>query len=285
MPGLPLTLVYDAPVECPAQEALRGAVEKLVTSERARPLSVRVTISKWGDSYQASIDSAGGSPRVLRGSTCSEVVEGTSVVLALAVTPQGLAAGEQEVKDVGATGARRRSSPFAARETRGIVGASARGDVGTLPHATPGFGGQLGLERSRWSAYVAGSYWMTAQGSLPSEPALGGKFSWWTGAALGCSAPVTGALRLDLCAGAEFGVLSGLGTGALSPRKNPSTAWGALTASLGARWAISGGFRLHSSFGVAVPLLGRRPFTVDGAPVHEPAAVAARAEVGPELVF
>ena len=194
MPGLALTLVYDAPVECPAQEALRSAVENLVTSERTRPLSVRVTISKLGESYQASIDSAGGSPRVLRGSTCREVVEGTSVVLALAVTPQGLASNEQEAKEVRAAGAPRRSSALAARETNGIVGASARGDVGTLPHATLGFGGQVGLERSRWSAYVAGSYWMTAQGNLPSEPALGGKFSWWTGAAMGCGAPVTGAV-------------------------------------------------------------------------------------------
>jgi hypothetical protein len=287
VPGLPLTLVYDAPVECPAQEALRGAVENLVTSERARPLSVRVTISKVADSYQASIDSAGGSPRVLRGSTCSEVVEGTSVVLALAVTPQGRAANEQAAKEVPASGTPRRSSPFAARETRGIVGASVRGDVGTLPHATLGFGGQLGLERSRWSAYVAGSYWMTAQGSLPSEPTLGGKFSWWTGAAAGCGAPVTGALRLDLCGGAELGVLSGVGTGIgiLPPSQDPSTVWGALTASFGASWAISGGFRLQGSFGVAVPVLGRRPFTLDGAKVHEPAAVAARAEVGPELVF
>ena len=283
--GLPLTLIYDAPVECPAQEALRVAVENLVTSERARPLSVRVTISKWGDSYQASIDSAGGSPRVLRGSTCSEVVEGTSVVLALAVTPQGLAGSEEEAKDVRASEVPRRSSPLAVRETRVIVGASARGDVGTLPHATLGFGGQVGLERGRWATYVAGSYWMTAQGNLPSEPAFGGKFSWWTGAALGCGAPVTGALRLDICGGAELGVLSGVGTGSLSARKSPSTAWGALSASLAARWAISGGFRLQGSFGVAVPLLGRRPFTLDGAPVHEPAVVAARAEVGPELVF
>jgi len=163
-------LVYDAPVECPAQEALRGAVENLVTSERARPLSVRVTISKVGDSYQASIDSAGGSPRVLRGSTCGEVVEGTSVVLALAVTPQAHANSEQPAKQAPPSGAGQRSSALAARETRAIVGASARGDVGTLPHATLGFGGQLGLERSRWSAYLAGTYWLTAQGRLPSEP-------------------------------------------------------------------------------------------------------------------
>jgi len=96
---------------------------------------------------------------------------------------------------------------------------------------------------------------------------------------------VTGALRLDLCGGAELGVLSGVGTGTLSPRNNPSTAWAALTASFGARWAISGGFRLQGSFGMAVPLLGRRPFTLDSSKVHEAAAVAARAEVGPELVF
>jgi hypothetical protein len=285
VPGLPLTLIYDAPVECPAREALRGAVENLVTSERARPLSVRVTISKVADSYQASIDSAGGSPRVLRGSTCSEVVEGTSVVLALAVTPQGVAAAEPQAKEATAFGATPPAPSLAARETRAIVGASARGDVGTLPHATLGFGGQLGVERRRWSAYLAGSYWMTAEGTLPSEPALGGKFSWWTGAAIGCGAPVAGGLRLDLCAGAELGALSGVGTGMLSPSKEPSTAWAALSATFGARWAISAGFRLQGSLGVAVPVLGRRPFTLGGARVHEPAAVAARAEVGPELVF
>jgi hypothetical protein len=286
VPGLPLTLVYDAPVECPAREALRGAVENLVTSERTRPLSVRVTISKVGDSYQASIDTAGGSPRVLRGSSCSEVVEGTSVVLALAVTPQGRANDEQAAKKAApAPGPNQRITPLTARETWGIIGASVRGDVGTLPHATLGFGAQLGLEQSRWSAYVTGSYWMTAKGSLPSQPTLGGEFSWWTGAAVGCGAPVTGAVRLELCGGAELGALSGQGTGGLSPSKNPSTPWAALTASFGARWAISGGFRLQGSFGLAVPLLGRHPFTVDGAKVHEPAAVAARAEAGPELVF
>jgi hypothetical protein len=277
---LPLTLVYDAPVACPAQESLRSAVENLVGGDQARPLAVRVTISKVGDSYQASIASPDGSARVLRGSTCSEVVEGTSVVLALAVTPRGLARSEQQ-----APGAAPRSSTIAARETRWVVGASARGDVGTLPHTTLGFGGQLGLEGSRWSAYTAGTYWMTARGTLPNKDALGGDFSWWTGAAVGCGAPATGVLRLDICVGTELGVLSGVGVGLLSPRERPSTVWGALTANVGARWAISRGFRLQAGLGVAVPFLGRRPFTLDGAQVHEPAVVAARAEVGPEIVF
>jgi hypothetical protein len=285
MPGLPLTLIYDAPIECPAQEALRGAVENLVTGEQARPLSARVTISKVGDSYQASIASAGGSARVLSGSTCSEVLEGTSVVLALAVTPQRLATSEQRAQGIQVPQARQRNTPDVARETRWVLGASAKGDVGTLPHATLGFAGQIGLERSRWSAHAAGTYWLSARGTLPINPTLGGDFSWWTGAAAGCGAPMTGALRLDLCAGAELGVLSAVGVGSLSPRRNPSTFWGALTATVGARWAISGGFRLQGNFGVAIPLVGRRPFVLDNAPLHEPGEVAGRAEVGPEIVF
>lgn len=284
MPGLPLTLVYDAPLECPAQEVLRSAVENLVSGDRARPFAARVTISKAGDGYQASIASAGGTARVLRGATCAEVVEGTSVVLALAITPKGAEVEAQRP----AGEARRAASPgnpaAAAPATHGVLGAAARGDLGTLPHATLGFGGQLGLERSRWSAYLAGTYWMTARGALANQPGLGGDFSWWTFAAQGCGAPVTGPLRLDLCAGAELGRLSGVGVG-VANKEHPSTNWAAASASLGAKWAISGAFRLQATLGVAVPFVGRRPFTLDGTRVHEPTAVAARAEVGPELVF
>jgi len=281
MPGLPLTLVYDAPQECPAQEALRSAVENLVSGDRARPFAARVTISKAGDAYQASIASAGGSARVLRGATCAEVVEGTSVVLALAITPKGAEVDQQRP----AGEARRSNQAATAPATHGVLGAAARGDLGTLPHATLGFGGQLGLERSRWSAYLAGTYWMSARGGLPSKPAFGGDFSWWTFAAQGCGAPLTGPLRLDLCAGAELGRLSGVGVGESVRPQHRSTTWAAAGASLGARWAITGAFRLQASVGVAVPFVGRRPFTLDGARVHEPTAFAARAEVGPELVF
>ena len=287
MPGLPLTLVYDAPIECPAQDALRSAVDNLVSGEQARPYSARVSISKVGNSYQATITSADGSARMLSGSTCAEVVEGTSVVLALAITPKGLAADKQRLSEAPAHAPTERSSANAAQATRWVLGASARGDVGTLPHATLGFGGQLGFERSHWSAHAAGTYWIPARGTLPSEPTFGGEFSWWTGAIVGCGAPVTGSVRLDLCAGAELGILSarGFGVGPLFSPGHPSTAWGAVLASLGARWAISGAFRLQGSLGVAVPFLGRRQFQLDGTDVHEPSVVAARAEVGPEIVF
>jgi hypothetical protein len=285
MAGLPLTLVYDAPVECPAQDSLRGAVENLVAGQQSRPFSARVMITKVGNSYQATLTSEGGSARVLSGSTCAEVVEGISVVLALAISPKGVTAEQAKPSEAPAGEAARHNSAAAGRVTRWVAGATARGDAGTLPQATLGFGGQLGLEGHRWSAYAAGTYWLNARATLPSDPTLGGEFSWWTGAAVGCGAPVVGAVRVDVCGGAELGRLSGLGFGALSRQEHPVTAWGALTASLGARWAISGGFRLQGGLGLAVPFLGRRPFELGGARVYEPGVVAARAEVGPEIVF
>lgn len=279
MPGLPLTLEYAAPAECPAQRALTAAVENLVAADRARPLSVRVTIEKAGKAYEARINSADGSARVLSGSSCEEVVEGASVVLALAITP-GAAAEEPLGGPASPAASTRPPKP----DTHALLGAGARGDAGTLPHTALGFGGQLGVEHGRFSAYVAGTYWLGERTSLAAQPTLGGDFSWWTAAVTGCAAPATGVLRLDLCAGAEVGRLSGSGFGFPGTRTS-ATPWIAGVGSLEASWAISAGFRLRAVVGAAVPFVGRRPFLLDGARVHEPSAVAGRAEIGPEVVF
>ena len=254
-------------------------MENLVAPEGARPLATRVTIEKVGAAYQARISSADGSARVLSGSTCEEVVEGASVVLALAITPKSAA---EEPAAAPAHGAR--STRPAAADTHAFLGAAARGDVGTLPHPTLGFGGQLGLERAGFSAYAAGTYWLGQRSRLAAQPTLGGDFSWWTVALAGCVAPARGVLRLDLCAGAELGQLSGSGFGFTGTRTR-STPWVAGTASLAFSWAISAGFRLRAAVGGAVPFVGRRPFLLDGAQVHEPSVVSGRAEIGPEVVF
>jgi hypothetical protein len=211
------------------------------------------------------------------------LVEATSVVLALSLTPDGKGgappANVQPARNVSP------AENAVDVPTRLVFGAAARGDVGTLPHATLGVGGELGIERGSWSLRALGTYFLGASGTLESAPALGGNFSWWTGGVLGCGAPSTGTLRIELCAGAELGVLAGQGTGAALASQHPSTLWFAASGNLAASWQLSGSLRLRTSLGVAFPLVGRRPFEINGQRVHEPSVVAGRAEIGPEVVF
>jgi hypothetical protein len=278
---VPLTLEYAAPAECPSAATLREAVANLVIRERSRPFSVQVTVGLDGRSYRSTMVTSDGAHRVLSGPTCAEVVEATAVVLALAIGPKRVPvpAGErgaptQTVSPAAPTSSRRLSA-----------GASSRGDIGTLPHATLGFSGELGIHGARWSGRVAGTYWLGARGMLADAPRAGGEFAWWTGAAEACGVPGHAGLRLELCGGVELGRLGAHGIG-VPVKRHPSTPWGALTAEAGLTWPVSGWLRLRASLGVSLSFLGRRRFVLDDlGTVHEPAWVAGRAELGPELVF
>ena len=279
-----LQLVYDAPAECPSAEALRSDVENLVAHDNVRPFTAHVTISNADGAYRSSITGADGSARTLSGSTCAEVLEGTAVVLALAISPKLGPSGHSEAGDAPTS----LPPPAVERSQEAfnvIVAASARVDVGTLPHAALGFAGQVGVERGAWSLRAGGVYWLASRGSLSDQPSLGGDFAWWTGGLTACAAPARGALRLDLCLGAELGRLSAVGRGVSNPQ-HPDVLWGDVDAGVAASWALFSHLRLRAEVGAAATFSGRRAFILDGiARVHQPAPITGRAEFGPELLF
>jgi hypothetical protein len=294
-----LELSYEAPAECPSADALRDAVGKLVTEQRNQPYAARVSITLAGGRYLARITTSDGSERSLSGTTCAEVVEATSVVLALAINPkqaEPAPAAEppaNEPKPAPPAEPRppapaQRSTPHTTRlrpRPDLFAGAALVGDLGTLPHAGLGVAARAGLELGPWSASVQPSYLFVQHERLASDPNKGGNFSLWSVAAIGCGAPYHRDARVDFCAGAELGRIAGDGVGSSGADKNTGGLWVALLAGPELAVTLVPPLRLRLAFDAAVPVVGRHPFMLDGNQVHQPNSVSLRSTLGFEVVF
>ncbi|HEY4156941.1 MAG TPA: hypothetical protein VGM29_02545 [Polyangiaceae bacterium] len=289
-----LELAYQAPPECPPSSALSDAVSKLVKEQPSEPFRVRVAIASEGGKYVAHIAPSDGSERTLSGDTCAEVVEATSVVLALAINPKQDGPGAEselptpppEAKRAPAAGAGAQApvvSPVAA-PLRFLAGAALTGDLGTLPGFDVGLSARMGVVATWWSATADGSYFFPKNGTLENESSQGGSFSLWTIAASGCGAPHPGAVRFELCAGPEFGRIQGDALG-VSYGQNTHGFWLALLGGPELTLALAGPLRLRLGVAAAVPVAGRHLFTLDGNRVHRPSSVALRSALGIDVVF
>lgn len=292
----PLELAYRAPPECPPSSALFDAVSKLVKEQPSEPFRVRVAIASEGGKYVAHIAPSDGSERTLSGDTCAEVVEATSVVLALAINPkQADSPGDEserpaptpEAKRAPVAGAVAQAhavvSPVAA-PLRFLAGAALTGDLGTLPGFAFGASARAGVVATWWSATADGSYFFPKNGALENESSQGGRFSLWTIGASGCGAPHPGDVRFELCAGPEFGRIQGDALG-VSYGQNTHGFWLALRGGPELTLAIAGPLRLRLGVAAAVPVAGRHLFTLDGNRVHRPSSVALRSALGIDVVF
>jgi hypothetical protein len=297
----PLTLQYLAPPECPTESDVRAAVARLVTKQRANPLSAQVTISAADQEYTAHIRPSDGSERVLTAPSCGAVVEAVEVVLALAISPTALAPAERKPEPrpsptqpstqaesvTSASKARTAQSAAAPTLSRFELGAGIAADTGTLPRVAAGLSGRLGLTARAWSALVDGWYWFPQDGYLPGTT-TGGHFSWWTLRPAGCAAPLPSALNLELCAGPELGRINGHGIGpGLKSTSDAATLWLAADAWLEFFVPFAPHWRARLGAGAAIPLIGRHPFVLKGISqtVHRPDAAAGRGEVGVDFVF
>jgi hypothetical protein len=88
----PLELRWDAPPGCPDASAVLGRVDELLGAHRApgEPVRVRATVTAEPEGFRLEISTEQGPTeqhRVLTASSCSELGEAASVVIALVVAP------------------------------------------------------------------------------------------------------------------------------------------------------------------------------------------------------
>jgi hypothetical protein len=286
---LELTLDYVAPPECASESSIRAAVARLVTKPRTEAFSAQVVIEKTETGYLSRIRATSSAERALPGATCEEVVEATTVILALAMSPKNPTTAPAAPV---ATTAPRDRGPAApegpASERSGLeltlkVGIS--GDSSVLPTAAFGFAGYVGLQGEIWTVQVGGNYFPPQRTALPQDEDRGGDLSLWAVWPSACGAPIRARVRLELCAGPELGQILGDGFGISSPRHAAAPWLGALGAAQ-LSFGLSTHFRVYAALGAVVRLTPNRPFVLDGiATVHEPRRVSGRASLGGEVVF
>ncbi len=297
--SLPLTMSYTAPVECPSEDAIRAAVARLVTKQKANEFSARVLIEAGGGEYTAQIVSSDGTERALTGQTCAAVAEAVEVVLALAISPSSgprAESGAETNQDstIPAKPVARVDTPVHPARTdaeppfaRVMLGAGAAADWGTLPRIAGGLSGRVGLTSHVWSAVLDGTYWFEQRGLAAGSSTVGGDFTWWTVRPGGCAAALLAPIRLALCVGPELGRLNGRGV--VASARDAGTFWLAVDAWAELGLPISQHWRARAGLGLAVPIIGRRPFQLNGIPgtvtIHQPAAVSGQGELGLDFVF
>jgi hypothetical protein len=284
---LPLTLSYSAPPECPTLEAVRNAVRRL-TAKQAKPYSARVVIDDDQQRFTARITASDGTERTLVGSSCSEVVEATAVVISLAISPSEPSPSAETTPKpmVSAPPAPSSRAANPARPTvRFKLGAAGVLDLGTLPHLDLGGSARAGVTAQRWSAALDAAYWfLPEQSRLAQNSNFSGDFSWWTVLATGCAAPKTGSPRIELCAGPELGRLTGHG-GGVTFTHDASTFRFGFQALGEVHLPLSERLRLRAGLGAALVVVGRRTFQIDGQKLYQPQLFSGRGALGVEFIF
>jgi len=286
---LRFTLSYDAPPECPSGEVLQGAVRRLATAE-TKPYSATVVVARDQEHFTARITAGDGTERVLVGSTCDEVAEATAVVLALAISPTSSQppSTDPALKDVGLRPVTIQApvQPLTtSAPVRLKLGTSAVFDLGTMPHVDLGVAGRVGATGRTWSAAVEGAYWLLSERRMVSQNSeLGGTFSWWSLAAIGCLAVKDGFPRVELCAGPELGRVAGHGFGFPEAHDAAGLRFG-LQAMAEVHVPLSKRLRLRAGVGAATVLFGRHDFYINGLELYHPQLVAGRAALGADFIF
>jgi hypothetical protein len=288
---LRFTLSYQAPAECPSAEAIQSAVRRLVTAQ-TKPYSASVVIEREPSQFAARIVANDGSERTLVGSSCDELAEAVAVVLALAISPSSAPPKATTTKN----GSSETSAPAplhppphestgSSRRVQLKLGAAGVLDLGTMPKLDWGISGRVGASARAWSAALEGAYWLRPEReTLAQNPDIGGDFSWWLLAALGCFAARDGAPRFELCAGPELGHLAGHGFGFPGAHDAARFRFG-FQAMGEAQLPVSARLRLRAGLGVATVVIGRHAFYIGGTELYRPQLLAGRAQFGADVIF
>ena len=278
-------LSLRAPSECESAENIEANVDELVRRANGEPLLASLSISRSAQGYFATLQTPGAKPRRLSAPSCEAVVEAVTVILALAIDPQANARVRRSRnpthKAAGAPGA------SGARLVRFEAGAASAFDTGALPHVALGASVRAGVWAPRWSVASVATFWLPASRSLPSDPGVGGRFTWWTIAISGCAGLATRP-QLSLCLEPEMGRLEGSGSGTEDNRSVGAT-WLALSAVPDVGVDITRRVRFRAGLGPAFTVLGRHAFVLERSgenlEVHQPARVSLRGRFGLDVLF
>lgn len=273
----PSAVVWEAPSECPPRAAVDAALHERLADKSLPPTRVRVSPTSGGYQVLISMD---GLERVFDVERCEEAVEATAVIVALALDvarepPEARAPDDDR-------GARRAGEEEPRRTTKASVGLAAALDVGSLPSASPGVAGELGLRRGiaalelRLAGYLPMEREVPRQGRAPAGVTIG-LFEIMLRACI--VGGVASRLEAGGCLGAGAGALHGHVSGIRAPRDDFGARFqGEVVGRLAVRIAGPWSARLEAG------VLGdpaTAAFVVQGlGDVHRPSPVALRSSAG-----
>ena len=303
-------LSWEAPASCPDRDALRWRIEEALGTSLANgaPLSFSARVEeksakRWvvaldvtSDSNQADVQH-----RELEAANCDDLAQAVSVVIALALgadptvpkqsspeTPAPSEPDEQSKPEPVASSspqlARAAAPPKKAESPKSYWLAAELGptfDIGSLPGLAPGIQVSGLAGKRALGVKLAG----VAVPNSEKSGTPGGTFTLLTASIAVCGVSPLAITILRLCAGSEFGKLSGTGKNATISKTN-SSGWVAPFVELGGSWPLfDESLRFFGAGTVAMPLI-RKEFSVDNfGPIHQPDALIGRLGAGLELLW
>jgi hypothetical protein len=322
--GAPFSLAWDAPVECPDSDYVKGQVDLLledgaegVPRVEAKARVARAEDGKWRVQLLTEREGNAGE-RTLDADSCRALADATALVLALTIDPAHVATngpravGPNALPGVppaapppsapvpppaSATSPVRAAPPPKAlpaaespaerrpERVHGALFAAVGLDVGSLPNLGYGFALGGSLLAGPLRADLYAEAWPYR--TETDAAGAGGKVDLFEGAARGCYLPLLRS-RIDLgpCVSVELGAMHGAGIagGSVNQVFTQTGLWAAFGIGARATVRIVGPLRLALDLESVFPF--RLPdFTLAGATFHQPGAVSGRVHFGPELRF
>jgi hypothetical protein len=278
----PVTLVWNAPPDCPQRDAVLADVQRIVDGPTNRVVEARADVTELGPQHWSvhlvtSVDGLAGD-RTIDANSCVSLAAATALILAWTVDPSKAAPSLPPPEQEGAARTPPTPAPEEQRPRRersdasgSIAAAIAVGgvaDSATLP--SPAVGGELVLAGllGPLRVEVSGADWLTqhATQNVLGE-SEGASIHLWEAAARGCYRWRLGAgLELSPCLGGAMFFATGDGIGGTPARfqgRHFSTIdWGAAQGDVLAVWRLFGPLALRASLGVVIPPAAPR-FLVD----------------------
>ncbi len=277
-----------------AEGRIRTALASGPSALQISELSARVVIERDERGYQVDIETTstdGQGQRHVAGSTCIEVAEAATVIVALAIDARVLAEESRPSAEPVEPPPPPDDPPEAPNEdasrraSRYFVRALGTFDLGTLPRASVGIEVQLGVRFGRFALGARAGYLPPVTGEVDEASGLdaGGRFSALEVTAVGCwNEAWSASIWTDLCGGAGTNVLfaEGLGAESLTASVDPALAL-PFDASLGVK--LNGRMSLWVGGGGRI-LTPRRAYAIENlGPIYTPTLFAVRAGLGIEI--
>lgn len=306
-----IDLHWTAPAECPAADAVRAEMDRILGASSARPpapIPVVAAVSRDPEgTWQVHLETPGdGAPRVreIHGATCAAIAETTALILAMMIDPAAAAAAPpSEAPRVPVEPPRLpieaprlpvepprlpvtppepptpTPTPTSFRLTA-LTGL----DTASLPDLafTLGLHGSFVYGPQRFELGLA--FRPSRKGNSTMQTSAGADVDLLTGSAATCTQFSKGILEAGPCVGFELGRLHASGFGVSSPGEG-STLWAAIEGGGVLSVRIFSQLSLVLRLGAAVPLLRPSFVLVNVGPVFRPPAVTARGSTGVEVVF
>jgi hypothetical protein len=295
-----LSLVWDAPSECPDQARVIAQLERLVRRDGASGPRLRASahVEKLDDGGWTlrleTVSDTTRDERELLGGSCQALVDALAVMLALQLNPSEPTpdAPSREAPAEKAAPPPASATPGTAVESEAVRSAAPTTenahfqlamagslDATALPRIAIGARVELTWNLRRWYVSAGAGLWLSQQQAIAPGHSGHASFGFRTLSLGGCHATWGQPVRLGPCLAAEVGQLSAESSGVRAPGQVDQP-WLAALGGVGFWLPLGESARLTSSLWVVVPL--RRPsFVIEGVgAIHQPRPAGGRVALG-----